>query len=59
MVQVRAPGTRSLTVKRYIGLLVEEKKHRGCVGEHGAVFILGFFMGSSTVYYLSLKDEVT
>lgn len=56
---MRAPGTRSLTVKRYIGLLVEEKKHRGCVGEHGAVFILGFFMGSSTVYYLSLKDEVT
>jgi hypothetical protein len=23
-----------------------------CMGEHGAVFILGFFMGSSTVYYL-------
>jgi hypothetical protein len=40
-------------------LLVEEQKDGVCMGEHGAVFILGFFMGSSTVYYLSLKDEVT
>jgi hypothetical protein len=40
---------------------VEEKRKKdgGCMGEHGAVFILGFFMGSSTVYYLLLKDEVT
>jgi hypothetical protein len=29
-------------------------------GEHGAVFILGFFMGlRSSVYYLLPKDEVT